>query len=150
MKNHRILVVDDEPASRTGLQELLTLWEYEVAAAADGQEALERAGASTPDLVIADLVMPGIDGLELLSRRRRDAPTTAVVFLTGRAVSRLPCRQSRTAPTTTSPSLLTRRAFSCCSTARSSAPRPRVKLGCCGASSDSVVPLADSWAARTA
>src|SRR5262245_2164941 len=83
MKNHRILVVDDEPASRTGLQELLTLWEYEVAAAADGQEALDLAGASTPDLVIADLVMPGIDGLELLSRLRRDAPTTAVVFLTG-------------------------------------------------------------------
>ena len=83
MKNHRILVVDDEPASRSGLQELLTLWGYEAAAAADGQEALELAGSSTPDLVIADLVMPGIDGLELLSRLRRDVPTTAVVFLTG-------------------------------------------------------------------
>jgi DNA-binding NtrC family response regulator len=83
MKNHRILVVDDEPASRSGLQELLTFWGYEAAAAADGQEALELASSSTPDLVIADLVMPGIDGLELLSRLRRDVPTTAVVFLTG-------------------------------------------------------------------
>ena len=83
MKHHRILVVDDEPASRNGLQELLTLWGYGVTAAADGQEALELAGSSSPDLVIADLVMPGIDGLELLSRLRRNVPTAAVVFLTG-------------------------------------------------------------------
>jgi DNA-binding NtrC family response regulator/signal transduction histidine kinase/HAMP domain-containing protein len=83
MKDHRILVVDDEPASRKGLQELLTVWGYDVSAAGDGQEALERAAARVPDLVIADLVMPGIDGLELLSRLKRDFPTTAVVFLTG-------------------------------------------------------------------
>src|SRR6266566_4894485 len=83
MKDHRILVVDDEPASRKGLQELLTVWGYDVSSAADGQEALERAAVRAPDLVIADLVMPGIDGLELLTRRKRDFPTTAVVFLTG-------------------------------------------------------------------
>ena len=83
MKDHRILVVDDEPASRKGLQELLTVWGYDVTAAADGQEALERAAVRAPDLVIADLVMPGIDGLELLTRLKRDFPTTAVVFLTG-------------------------------------------------------------------
>jgi len=83
MKDHRILVVDDEPASRKGLQELLTVWGYEVSSAADGHEALERAAVRAPDLVIADLVMPGIDGLELLTRLKRDFPTTAVVFLTG-------------------------------------------------------------------
>ena len=83
MKDHRILVVDDEPASRKGLQELLTVWGYDVSSAADGQEALERAAVRAPDLVIADLVMPGIDGLELLTRLKRDFPTTAVVFLTG-------------------------------------------------------------------
>src|SRR5438477_82865 len=83
MKDHRILVVDDEPASRRGLQELLTVWGYDVTAAGDGQEALERAAVRAPDLVIADLVMPGIDGLELLTRLKRDFPTTAVVFLTG-------------------------------------------------------------------
>ena len=83
MKDHRILVVDDEPASRKGLQELLTLWGYDVSAAGDGQEALERAAVRAPDLVIADLVMPGIDGLELLTRLKRDFPSTAVVFLTG-------------------------------------------------------------------
>ncbi|HYS16301.1 MAG TPA: sigma-54 dependent transcriptional regulator [Candidatus Binatia bacterium] len=83
MKDHRILVVDDEPASRKGLQELLTVWGYDVSSAGDGQEALERAAGRAPDLVIADLVMPGIDGLELLTRLKRDFPTTAVVFLTG-------------------------------------------------------------------
>ena len=51
MKDHRILVVDDEPASRKGLKELLTVWGYEVSAAADGQEALERAAAPVPALV---------------------------------------------------------------------------------------------------
>ena len=83
MKDHRILVVDDEPASRKGLQELLTMWGYDVSAAGDGQEALDKAAVRAPDLVIADLVMPGIDGLELLTRLKRDFPTTAVVFLTG-------------------------------------------------------------------
>jgi DNA-binding NtrC family response regulator len=79
----RILVVDDEPASRTGLKDLLTLWGYEAMAAADGQEALQRSAAWKPDLVIADLVMPGLDGMGLLGKLRRDFPTTAVVLLTG-------------------------------------------------------------------
>ena len=83
MKDHRILVVDDEPASRKGLQDLLAIWGYDASAAADGQEALERSAGWAPDLVIADLVMPGIDGMELLGRLKRDFPTTAVVFLTG-------------------------------------------------------------------
>jgi len=79
----RILVVDDEPASRTGLKDLLTIWGYEAAAAADGHEALQRSAAWTPDLVIADLVMPGLDGMALLDKMKRDFPTTAVILLTG-------------------------------------------------------------------
>ena len=79
----RILVVDDESASRTGLRDLLKVWGYDAVAAANGQEALERAAGRAPDLVIADLVMPGIDGMKLLSRLKRDFPTTTVVFLTG-------------------------------------------------------------------
>jgi DNA-binding NtrC family response regulator len=83
MKDHRLLIVDDDAASRQGLQKLLTVWGYDVTAAADGQEALERAAGRAPDLVIADLVMPVMDGLELLARLRCDFPTTPVVFLTG-------------------------------------------------------------------
>jgi len=79
----RILVVDDEPASRTGLKDLLTIWGYEAAAASDGQEALQRSAAWTPDLVIADLVMPGLDGIGLLDKMKRDFPTTPVILLTG-------------------------------------------------------------------
>src|SRR4029450_9657940 len=79
----RTRVVADEPASRTGLKDLLTLWGYEAMAAADGQEALQRSAGWTPDLVIADLVMPGLDGMGLLGKLRRDFPSTAVVFLTG-------------------------------------------------------------------
>ena len=79
----RILVVDDEPASRTGLKDLLTIWGYQAVAAADGQEALQRSAAWKPDLVIADLVMPGLDGMGLLTKLRRDFPTTAVILLTG-------------------------------------------------------------------
>ena len=79
----RVLVVDDEPASRTGLKDLLTIWGYEAAAAADGQEALQRSAAWTPDLVIADLVMPGLDGIGLLDKMKRDFPATAVILLTG-------------------------------------------------------------------
>jgi len=79
----RILVVDDEPASRTGLKDLLTIWGYEAVAASDGQEALQRSAAWKPDLVIADLVMPGLDGMGLLTKLRRDYPTTAVILLTG-------------------------------------------------------------------
>jgi DNA-binding NtrC family response regulator len=79
----RILVVDDEPASRTGLKDLLKVWGYDAISAADGREALERSAGRAPDLVIADLVMPGIDGMQLLGRLKREFPTTAVVFLTG-------------------------------------------------------------------
>src|SRR5262249_62077686 len=79
----RILVVDDQPASRTGLKDLLTLWGYEALAAADGQEALQRSAGWAPDLVIADLVMPGLDGMGLLGKLKRDYPSTAGVLLTG-------------------------------------------------------------------
>src|SRR5262249_57681057 len=79
----RSLVVDGEPASRTGLKDLLTLWGYEAMAASDGQEALQRSAGWTPDLVIADLVMPGLDGMGLLGKLKRDYPSTAVVLLTG-------------------------------------------------------------------
>src|SRR5207302_1037405 len=71
MKDHRILVVDDEPASRRGLQELLTVWGYDVTAAGDGQGALERAAVRAPDLVIADLVMHGRDALHRRRERHR-------------------------------------------------------------------------------
>jgi CheY-like chemotaxis protein len=73
----RILVVDDEEAIRLLYREELTDAGYQVELAADGQEALRKLQAGRPDLMTVDIKMPGMDGLELVSRVRevhRDLP----------------------------------------------------------------------------
>ena len=80
---HRILVVDDEAASRKGLGALLSAWGYDVEEAADGQEALDKAVASSPAVVITDLVMPRLDGLGLLRALQAEVPFATVIILTG-------------------------------------------------------------------
>jgi len=79
----RILLADDEEAARTGLQSLLCDWGYEVAVASDGQEALEKAETFLPEVVITDLVMPKLDGIELLNELQRQVPSATVIILTG-------------------------------------------------------------------
>ena len=81
----RLLIVDDDAESRAGLAELLRGWGYDVDEASDGKEGLERALHSQPRLIIADLVMPGMDGLELLSRVRDELPATSIILLSGHA-----------------------------------------------------------------
>ena len=81
----RVLVVDDEESSRSGLVLMLTTIGYEVESAADGEEAIERARAFRPAVVIADLVMPGVDGLGVLKAVRSELPHTVVILLTGHA-----------------------------------------------------------------
>lgn len=83
--NHRVLVADDEESSRKGLKALLVNWGYEVQEAADGQEALEKATAFLPSVVISDLVMPKLDGLGLLKALQADLPFATVIILTGHA-----------------------------------------------------------------
>lgn len=82
---HRILVVDDEADSRKALKALLSNWNYEVEEAADGQEAVKRAVGFLPAVVIADLVMPGLDGLGLLKALQEELPFITVIILTGQA-----------------------------------------------------------------
>jgi DNA-binding NtrC family response regulator len=79
----RILVADDQDASRTGLRALLTRWGYEVEEAANGREALERAVSWSPAVVIADMVMPELDGMELLKQLQQELPFASVIILTG-------------------------------------------------------------------
>jgi len=79
----KILVVDDEAAARRGLVSLLSGWGYEVEEAGDGQEALEKAVAGMPAVVISDLVMPRMDGDALLKALREEVPFAAVILLTG-------------------------------------------------------------------
>ena len=79
----RVLVVDDEEDSRSALVLLLTTLGYEVDAAAEGSEAVERARVFRPAVLIADLVMPGLDGLGVLKAVRSELPGTMVILLTG-------------------------------------------------------------------
>jgi len=81
--SHKILVVDDETAARRGLASLLSGWGYEVEEAADGQEAIEKAVACLPSVVLTDLVMPRLDGHALLRALREEVPFAAVILLTG-------------------------------------------------------------------
>lgn len=78
----RILVVDDELSMREFISILLEREGYEVLTAADADTALVRLAASDIDLVISDVQMPGLSGLELLARIKEDKPDTAVLLVT--------------------------------------------------------------------
>jgi two-component system, OmpR family, response regulator len=79
----RILVIDDDAAIRELLRFVLEGEGYEVIEAADGAEGLQRYQAAPTDLVITDLQMPGMDGLELLEALRRVVPTPALMAISG-------------------------------------------------------------------
>ena len=81
--SERILLVDDHPLTRSALAGLLQQHGFEIVGeAADGEEAIARAGDLQPDLVLLDLSMPGLDGLSALPRLREAAPSCEVVVLT--------------------------------------------------------------------
>jgi two-component system, OmpR family, response regulator MprA len=80
----RVLVVDDEPAVRRALERALTLDNYSVELAADGQEALDALADSPVDAVVLDIMMPRIDGLEVARRMRRAGDRTPILMLTAR------------------------------------------------------------------
>jgi len=77
-----ILVVDDEPAMRLLLSSVLKDEGHDVTAAATGEEAVQLIAKRHYHLVVTDLKMPGISGLELLEQVKRDDPGTAVIILT--------------------------------------------------------------------
>jgi len=79
-----VLVVDDEPAVRAALQRALRLEGYEVELAADGAEALQRLAHVAPDAVVLDVLMPRVDGLEVVRRMREANDRTPVLMLTAR------------------------------------------------------------------
>ncbi len=81
----RILVVDDEPNICRLLQELLSRQNYLIDTCANGQEALAKANAAAYDMVISDLKMPGISGIELIRSIKTISPNTAAVLVTGYA-----------------------------------------------------------------
>jgi two-component system response regulator MprA len=80
----RILVVDDEPAVQSALSRALTLEHYDVAQAMDGREALQRLELAPYEVVILDISMPHVDGLEVCRRLRAGGDQTPVLMLTAR------------------------------------------------------------------
>ncbi len=80
----RILIVDDEPAVREALQRSLAFEGYDTEVAVDGADALEKATAYQPDLVVLDIQMPRMDGLTAARRMRGAGTTTPILMLTAR------------------------------------------------------------------
>src|SRR6185436_5750710 len=79
----RVLIVEDDAAQRTGLQQLLKGWGFSADVAVDGRDAVERAAILRPTIVLSDLVMPRLGGLDLLKTLRSDDPDITMVFMTG-------------------------------------------------------------------
>lgn len=81
----RILVVDDEATPRMAITRALNLMGYKADAAASGTQALERLAATPYDLVLLDLRMPGLDGVEVMKRVRENYPNALIIILTAHA-----------------------------------------------------------------
>lgn len=82
-----VLVVDDDPAIRKVLTTTLELEGYEIDVAVDGEEALARVDEKVPDLMILDIMMPKLNGLDVLERLRGQEETSSlpVILLTAKS-----------------------------------------------------------------
>src|ERR1700683_5340007 len=78
----RVLVVDDEESQRTALASMIALWGYAVETASDGQEALEKLAAFGAHVIVTDLMMPRMDGNELLRRLKAQGGGPPVIVQT--------------------------------------------------------------------
>ena len=85
LKKPRILVVDDEAAMRESLTDWLMEDDYEVSQAPSGEEAVSKAKETDFDVVLLDLKMPGMDGLEAMKRIKEVSPETEIVMMTAYA-----------------------------------------------------------------
>jgi len=79
----RLLLVDDDPAVLSGLRRALALEGYAVQTAGDGEQALAAAASGSPDLVVLDIMLPGVDGLTVC-RQLRSASAVPILMLTAR------------------------------------------------------------------
>ncbi len=83
--NKRVLVVDDDRVFRSVAEEFLKGMGYSVKTAKDGEEAVELAFAEPPDIMILDIVMPGMNGLQVCKKIKKEEKTkdTAVIIVSG-------------------------------------------------------------------
>ena len=84
----RILVAEDDTAVRMFVERALRQDGHDVAVAVDGLHALERIGAEPFDLLITDIVMPGMDGIALALKVAKEQPRLAILLMTGYAAER--------------------------------------------------------------
>lgn len=82
MANEKVLIVEDEESERTGLAELVHSWGYRTETAKDGLDALDKVLAWAPGIVVTDIGMPRMDGMELLERLGDQPQPIAVILLT--------------------------------------------------------------------
>lgn len=87
MNAKRILIVDDDPQVLSGLELMFSSNGYETGTAGSGANALEMLRAASFDAVLLDVIMRGMDGIEVLREVRRLAPRTAVILISGYAES---------------------------------------------------------------
>jgi len=80
----KLLLVEDDPSMQATLQRTLSRRGMEVTACADGRHALERWRSGAPDVVLLDLTLPGLDGLQVLEQARKAGLQTPVLILTAR------------------------------------------------------------------
>ena len=80
---HQILIVDDEPSIREALEMLLMSVGYEVATAENGVSAMSHLNSTVPDLIVTDLNMPQMSGMELISHVRSRYPSISIVAMSG-------------------------------------------------------------------
>src|ERR1700734_911607 len=82
MTQEKVLIVEDEENERSGLAEIVSSWGYRTETARDGAEGLDKATQWSPSIVITDLKMPRMGGLELLGHLAEQAQTIAVILVT--------------------------------------------------------------------
>ncbi|MBS4206814.1 response regulator [Bacillus sp. FJAT-50079] len=80
--SEKILIVDDQFGIRVLLNEILQKEGYEIYQASNGQQALEITKAHTPDLVLLDMKIPGMDGLEIFREMKKIEPNIRVIIMT--------------------------------------------------------------------
>jgi CheY-like chemotaxis protein len=81
--SNKILVVDDEQAIRDNIKKLLEIYGYEVSTASDGIEALNIVANEKFDVYLLDVLMPGMDGLELMQKIKLVDPISVIIIITG-------------------------------------------------------------------
>ena len=80
---HRILVIDDNESIRVNLVDILKSEGYEAASTADGEQGLETLKSDDFDIVLLDIKLPGIDGLEVLKRVKSRKPDIEIILISG-------------------------------------------------------------------